>query len=55
MLTAGREKPVPQDFYYLKGICPAICQMAGVTGESFPVHHPKLSNGMEIRKGDLLF
>ncbi len=47
-------KAVPQDFYYLKGICLALSQMAGVMGESFPVNHPKLSNGMEIRKGDLL-
>ena len=28
-------KPVPVDFYYLKGICSAICSLAGVEGESF--------------------
>ncbi len=29
-------KPVPVDFYYLKGICSAICSLAGVSGPQLP-------------------
>jgi phenylalanyl-tRNA synthetase beta chain len=45
-------KPVPVDFYYLKGICSAICSLAGITGSSFHVNHPKLSAGVEIKQGE---
>lgn len=44
-----KRKPVVVDFYYLKGICTAVCKLAGVVGEMFPFHHLKLSGGMEIR------
>ncbi len=29
------------DFYYLKGICSAICNLAGIVGEMLPVNHLK--------------
>ena len=45
-------KPAPVDFYYLKGICSAICSLAGITGSSFRVNHPKLSGGVEIKQGE---
>jgi phenylalanyl-tRNA synthetase beta chain len=45
-------KPVAVDFYYLKGICEAICRLAGVTGNSVSLNHPKLSGGLEIKQGD---
>jgi phenylalanyl-tRNA synthetase beta chain len=45
-------KPVPLDYYYLKGICAAIVQLAGLKGENFPANHPKLAAGLEIRKGE---
>src|SRR5450432_2779169 len=45
-------KPVPLDYYYLKGICEAIVQLAGLKGENFPANHPKLAAGLEIRKGE---
>jgi phenylalanyl-tRNA synthetase beta chain len=45
-------KPVPSDYYYLKGICNAITQLAGVKGESFPANHPKLAAGLEFRLGE---
>ncbi|HEY4937057.1 MAG TPA: phenylalanine--tRNA ligase subunit beta [Puia sp.] len=44
-------KPAAMDFYYLKGICTAVCSMAGIRGESFRLNHPKLSDGVEIRQG----
>jgi phenylalanyl-tRNA synthetase beta chain len=47
-------KPVPVDFYYLKGICSVICSLAGVTGSPGFLKHPKLSGGMEIKQGDRL-
>jgi phenylalanyl-tRNA synthetase beta chain len=45
-------KPAGVDFYYLKGICTALCKLAGVGGESHRINHPKLAGGMEIRQGD---
>jgi phenylalanyl-tRNA synthetase beta chain len=45
-------KPVPVDFYYLKGICSAICSLAGVAGDPVRLNHPKLSGGLEIKQGD---
>ena len=45
-------KPVPIDFYYLKGLCSAILKLAGVSGEPAKLTHPKMTGGMEIRKGD---
>ena len=47
-------KPVPVDFYYLKGICSAICQLTAVEGKSQSVPHPKMINGVEIRMQDLI-
>jgi len=40
------------DFYYLKGICSAICTLAGLEVESFLVNHPKMARGLEIREGE---
>ncbi len=45
-------KPVPVDFYYLKGICSVICQLAGVSGEEITLEQAKLSGGLEIRQGE---
>jgi phenylalanyl-tRNA synthetase beta chain len=45
-------KPVPVDFYYLKGICSAVCSLAGVSGISSPLSHSKLSGGVAINRGD---
>jgi phenylalanyl-tRNA synthetase beta chain len=42
------------DFYYLKGICSAICNLAGVAGESTRLNHPRLSGGLEIKLGDTI-
>lgn len=44
-------KPAPVDFYYLKGICMAICELTGVKGENDRLNNPKLTTGMEIRHG----
>ena len=43
-------KPPAVDFYYLKGICDAICSLTGVKGENNAMIHPKLSGGLEIRQ-----
>ncbi|HEV3221522.1 MAG TPA: phenylalanine--tRNA ligase subunit beta [Puia sp.] len=43
-------KPAAIDFYYLKGICLAVCNLAGIGGEIFPLNHPKISGGIEIRQ-----
>ncbi len=45
-------KPVPVDFYFLKGICTAICELTGVKGEIQRLNHPKLAAGMEFRQGE---
>ena len=45
-------KSTALDFYYLKGICSAICNLAGVSGIPSPINHPKLSGGMEIKQGN---
>lgn len=45
-------KPVPVDFYYLKGVCSAICDLTGIKGENHRLHHPKLATGLEIRQGE---
>jgi phenylalanyl-tRNA synthetase beta chain len=45
-------KPVPVDFYYLKGVCSAICELTGIKGEIQQLNHPKLSAGMEFRQGE---
>ncbi|MDP9042231.1 MAG: phenylalanine--tRNA ligase subunit beta [Bacteroidota bacterium] len=44
-------KPVPVDYYYLKGICNAICSLTGVKGETRNAEQEKLSGGLEIRNG----
>ncbi len=41
-------KPVPSDFFYLKGIGENILKMAGVSGNRLSMSHPKLSAGMEV-------
>ncbi|HLA59616.1 MAG TPA: hypothetical protein VK622_12670, partial [Puia sp.] len=45
-------KPAPVDFYYLKGVCSAICELTGIKGENHRLNHPKLAAGMEIRQGE---
>ncbi|HXB28229.1 MAG TPA: hypothetical protein VNW49_00330, partial [Puia sp.] len=45
-------KPVPVDFYFLKGICSAICELTGIKGEIQRLNHPKLAAGMEFRQGE---
>jgi len=45
-------KPTVVDFYYLKGICSAICSLAGVIGNSSLLNHPKLSGGIEIKQAE---
>jgi phenylalanyl-tRNA synthetase beta chain len=45
-------KPEGVDFYYLKGICSAICKLAGLKGESHGISHRKLKGGLEIRQGE---
>ena len=32
-----KEKPVAMDFYYLKGLCVAICNLAGISGQILPI------------------
>jgi phenylalanyl-tRNA synthetase beta chain len=44
-------KPVPVDFYYLKGLCSAICKLSGISGNEVRLSHPKLTSGMEIKQG----
>jgi phenylalanyl-tRNA synthetase beta chain len=44
-------KPVPVDFYYLKGICVAVCSLAGINGIAARGDHPKLSGGLEMKNG----
>jgi phenylalanyl-tRNA synthetase beta chain len=44
-------KQVPVDFYYLKGLCLAICKLAGVSTISSKLTHPKLNGGIEFRRG----
>jgi len=41
-------KPVPADFFYLKGIGENILKLAGVNGKRLLMSHPKLSAGMEV-------
>jgi phenylalanyl-tRNA synthetase beta chain len=43
-------KPVGVDYYYLKGICSAICIMAGIKGKNLKANHPKLAGGLEFRQ-----
>ena len=45
-----KEKPVAMDFYYLKGLCLAICNLAGTSGQIFPSDHHKIVGGIEIRQ-----
>ena len=45
-------KPVPMDFYYLKGLCSAVCSLAGVSGRPLRADHPKLSVALELKHGD---
>jgi phenylalanyl-tRNA synthetase beta chain len=45
-------KPVSVDFYYLKGVCSAICELTGIRVEINQLNHPKLAAGMEIRQGE---
>jgi phenylalanyl-tRNA synthetase beta chain len=47
-----KEKPVAMDFYYLKGLCLAICNLTGTSGQIFPFDHHKLAGGIEIRLDD---
>lgn len=41
-------KPVPSDFFYLKGIGENILKLAGVIGNRLSLSHPKLNAGMEV-------
>ena len=43
-------KPVPVDFYYLKGICTAICNLAGIAGNLAVGSHPKLTATLEMQQ-----
>jgi phenylalanyl-tRNA synthetase beta chain len=45
-------KPVPIDFYYLKGVCMAIAELTGIKGENLSLNHPKMTGGMEVRLGE---
>jgi phenylalanyl-tRNA synthetase beta chain len=45
-------KPTPVDFYYLKGVCSAICKLTGIKGENRRLNHPTLTTGIEIRQGE---
>jgi phenylalanyl-tRNA synthetase beta chain len=45
-------KPSAADFYWQKGICSAICELAGVVGEARALDHLKLSGGLEIKQAD---
>ncbi len=45
-------KPVGVDFYYLKGLCAAVCSVVGISGEFTPFQHIKLSGGLAIYKGN---
>jgi phenylalanyl-tRNA synthetase beta chain len=45
-------KPAAADFYWLKGICSAICELAGIPGEAGAMDHPKLSGGLEIKQAE---
>jgi phenylalanyl-tRNA synthetase beta chain len=55
-LTGSRQseswkgKPVPVDFYYLKGLCSAICKLSGISGNEVHLTHPKLTDGIEIKQ-----
>ncbi len=44
-----KEKPVAVDFYFLKGLCTAICTLSGTRGQIVPSDHKKLAGGIEIR------
>ncbi|HEY4967727.1 MAG TPA: phenylalanine--tRNA ligase subunit beta, partial [Puia sp.] len=37
---------------YLKGICSAICKLAGIQGDPGRLNHPKLVGGQEVKLGD---
>ena len=44
-----KEKSVQLDFYYLKGVCSAICQISGLNFESQQLmDHSKLATGFEV-------
>jgi phenylalanyl-tRNA synthetase beta chain len=45
-------KTAPVDFYYLKGVCSAICKLTGIKGENQRLTHPKLGTGIESRQGE---
>ncbi len=45
-------KPAVIDFYYLKGICKALCSLSGIHGEILPFKHQKLTGAIEIRQDD---
>jgi phenylalanyl-tRNA synthetase beta chain len=45
-----RAKPENVDFYYLKGICSAICTLAGLESSFSPVNHPKMTGGLEFKE-----
>ena len=47
-------KSVPLDFFYLKGICSAICSLAGVAVNSSRSEQPKFSHGMDFKRGKLV-
>jgi len=49
--ASWKGKPVPVDFFYLKGICLAICSLAGASVSLHESANPKLSFGMELKKG----
>ena len=47
-----KEKPVAMDFYYLKGLCLAICNLAGTSGQIFLSDHHKIVGRVEIRRDE---
>ena len=49
--ASWKGKPVSVDFFYLKGISAAICSLAGVSASPFKTENPKLSAGLELKKG----
>jgi phenylalanyl-tRNA synthetase beta chain len=48
-----KEKPIPMDLYYIKGICNAICKISGLGLETGHLNdNQKLTEGIEVKQGD---
>ena len=47
-------KPVAVDFFYMKGICSTICNLAGISGKAEAFQSSKLDGGIEIKQGGKL-